>query len=180
MLSWPEKILFAKGLLPAMIFGQKYVEEQDSLSVKEWMKKQGVPERVNDEVFIAMAKALNFINVSLFASCSGSCRHCLLATIQCTFCCSLLGDLSTSQRPFPPSERPSHIVNLGGHSQLYLLGGSKSLWPSAYHMFISSGLLSDLTFAFAAARGAVDASGLDCLEPLPTRKARIKDGLPRW
>ena len=48
-----------------MIFGQKYVEEQDSLSVKEWMKKQGVPERVNDEVFIAMAKALNFINVSL-------------------------------------------------------------------------------------------------------------------
>ena len=64
MLSWPEKILFAKGLLPAMAFGQSYVEQQDNLSVKEWMKKQGVPERVNDEVFIAMAKALNFINVS--------------------------------------------------------------------------------------------------------------------
>ena len=63
MLSWPEKILFAKGLLPAMAFGQSYVEQQDNLSVKEWMKKQGVPERVNDEVFIAMAKALNFINV---------------------------------------------------------------------------------------------------------------------
>lgn len=28
----------------------------------EWMKKQGVPDRVNDEVFIAMAKALNFID----------------------------------------------------------------------------------------------------------------------
>lgn len=26
------------------------------------MEKQGVPKRVNDEVFIAMAKALNFIN----------------------------------------------------------------------------------------------------------------------
>lgn len=26
------------------------------------MKQQGVPDRVNDEVFIAMAKALNFIN----------------------------------------------------------------------------------------------------------------------
>lgn len=26
------------------------------------MKKQGVPDRVNDEVFIAMAKALNFID----------------------------------------------------------------------------------------------------------------------
>ena len=64
MLTWPEKILFAKGLLPAMAFGQKYVEEQDSLTVKQWMAKQGVPERVNDEVFIAMAKALNFIDVS--------------------------------------------------------------------------------------------------------------------
>ena len=27
-----------------------------------WRFAQGVPERVNDEVFIAMAKALNFIN----------------------------------------------------------------------------------------------------------------------
>merc|ERR1719324_1283482 len=33
-----------------------------SLSVKEWMKKQNVPDRVNDEVFIAMSKALNFID----------------------------------------------------------------------------------------------------------------------
>lgn len=57
MLTWPEKIQFALGLLPAIIFGQKYVEEQDGLSVTQWMKKQGVPDRVNDEVFIAMAKA---------------------------------------------------------------------------------------------------------------------------
>lgn len=62
MLTWPEKIQFAIGLLPAIIFGQKYVEEQDDLTVTEWMRKQGVPDRVNDEVFIAMAKALNFIN----------------------------------------------------------------------------------------------------------------------
>ena len=40
MLTWPEKILFAKGLLPAMAFGQSYVEKQDSLTVTEWMKKQ--------------------------------------------------------------------------------------------------------------------------------------------
>lgn len=65
MLTWPEKILFAKGLLPAMIWGQSYVEEQDGLTVTEWMQKQGVPPRVNEEVFIAMAKALNFIDVSL-------------------------------------------------------------------------------------------------------------------
>ena len=62
MLTWPEKIQFAIGLLPAIIFGQKYVEEQDHLSVTEWMRKQGVPDRVNDEVFIAMAKALAFID----------------------------------------------------------------------------------------------------------------------
>lgn len=42
--------------------GQKYVEEQDKLTVTEWMRQQGVPDRVNDEVFIAMAKALNFID----------------------------------------------------------------------------------------------------------------------
>jgi 15-cis-phytoene desaturase len=35
---------------------------QDELTVTQWMKQQGVPSRVNDEVFIAMAKALNFIN----------------------------------------------------------------------------------------------------------------------
>jgi len=28
MLSWPEKIQFAIGLVPAIVFGQKYVEEQ--------------------------------------------------------------------------------------------------------------------------------------------------------
>ncbi len=42
--------------------GQRYVEEQDKLTVTQWMRQQGVPDRVNDEVFIAMAKALNFIN----------------------------------------------------------------------------------------------------------------------
>ena len=41
MLTWPEKIQFGLGLLPAMIQGQEYVEKQDGLSVTEWMKKQG-------------------------------------------------------------------------------------------------------------------------------------------
>ncbi|KAL0341776.1 UNVERIFIED_CONTAM: 15-cis-phytoene desaturase, chloroplastic/chromoplastic [Sesamum calycinum] len=62
MLTWPEKVKFAIGLLPAIIGGQSYVEAQDGITVKDWMKKQGVPERVTDEVFIAMSKALNFIN----------------------------------------------------------------------------------------------------------------------
>ncbi|KAH7573346.1 hypothetical protein JRO89_XS03G0126400 [Xanthoceras sorbifolium] len=62
MLTWPEKVKFAIGLLPAMLGGQAYVEAQDGLSVKEWMRKQGIPDRVTTEVFIAMSKALNFIN----------------------------------------------------------------------------------------------------------------------
>ncbi|KAL5542810.1 hypothetical protein UlMin_010520 [Ulmus minor] len=62
MLTWPEKVKFAIGLLPAMLGGQPYVEAQDGFTVKEWMRKQGIPDRVTDEVFIAMSKALNFIN----------------------------------------------------------------------------------------------------------------------
>ncbi|KAL7100345.1 hypothetical protein ACP275_09G140600 [Erythranthe tilingii] len=62
MLTWPEKIKFAIGLLPAILGGQPYVEAQDGITVKDWMRKQGIPDRVTDEVFIAMSKALNFIN----------------------------------------------------------------------------------------------------------------------
>ncbi|KAL0362717.1 UNVERIFIED_CONTAM: 15-cis-phytoene desaturase, chloroplastic/chromoplastic [Sesamum calycinum] len=62
MLTWPEKVKFAIGLLPAIIGGQSYVEAQDGITVEDWMRKQGIPDRVTDEVFIAMSKALNFIN----------------------------------------------------------------------------------------------------------------------
>ncbi|MBD2383981.1 15-cis-phytoene desaturase [Cylindrospermum sp. FACHB-282] len=61
MLTWPEKIRFGIGLIPAMLQGQKYVEEMDKYSWTEWLRKQNIPERVNKEVFIAMAKSLNFI-----------------------------------------------------------------------------------------------------------------------
>jgi 15-cis-phytoene desaturase len=62
LLTWPEKIRFGLGLLPAMIQGQSYVEEMDKYTWSEWMAKQNIPPRVEKEVFIAMAKALNFIN----------------------------------------------------------------------------------------------------------------------
>ncbi|BAY98277.1 phytoene desaturase [Tolypothrix tenuis PCC 7101] len=61
MLTWPEKIRFGLGLLPAMVQGQKYVEEMDKYSWTEWLQKQNIPLRVEKEVFIAMSKALNFI-----------------------------------------------------------------------------------------------------------------------
>lgn len=62
MLTLAEKIRFAIGLLPAIVFGQRYVDESDALSWTEWLRKQKIPERVNREVFLAMSKALNFID----------------------------------------------------------------------------------------------------------------------
>lgn len=62
LLTWEEKIKLGIGLVPAYLFGQKYVEEQEGVTVKEWMRARGIPDRVTDEVFIAMSKALNFID----------------------------------------------------------------------------------------------------------------------
>ncbi|XTZ10128.1 MAG: 15-cis-phytoene desaturase [cyanobacterium endosymbiont of Rhopalodia yunnanensis] len=62
MLTWEEKVKFGLGLIPAIIHGQSYVEKMDRYSWSEWIKKQNIPPRVEKEVFIAMSKALNFIN----------------------------------------------------------------------------------------------------------------------
>jgi 15-cis-phytoene desaturase len=62
MLTWEEKIRLGIGLIPAILQGQSYVEEMDKYSWSEWLQKQNIPPRVEKEVFIAMSKALNFIN----------------------------------------------------------------------------------------------------------------------
>ncbi|MFB2938499.1 15-cis-phytoene desaturase [Aerosakkonemataceae cyanobacterium BLCC-F154] len=62
MLTWEQKIRFAIGLLPAVVRGQKYVEEMDKYSLLEWLRRQGVDEKVNTDIFIAASKALTFIN----------------------------------------------------------------------------------------------------------------------
>lgn len=64
MLTWGEKIQLAKGLVPAMLRGQKYVEETDNYTFSEWLKRQGVGEDVQQDIFIAASKSLNFINPS--------------------------------------------------------------------------------------------------------------------
>ncbi len=61
MLTWPEKVKFGLGLLPAMIQGQSYVEEMDKYTWSSGCKNKIFP-RIEKEVFIAMSKALNFIN----------------------------------------------------------------------------------------------------------------------
>lgn len=62
MLTWEQKLRFAVGLLPAIVRGQEYVEEMDKYSFAEWLKGQGIGERVASDVFIAASKALTFIN----------------------------------------------------------------------------------------------------------------------
>jgi len=62
MLTFEEKIKMVPGLLPMLIEGQSFIDAQDELSVSEFMKKYGMPERINDEIFIAMGKALDFID----------------------------------------------------------------------------------------------------------------------
>eukprot|EP00567_Pseudictyota_dubia_P001207 CAMPEP_0197464812 /NCGR_PEP_ID=MMETSP1175-20131217/64217_1 /TAXON_ID=1003142 /ORGANISM="Triceratium dubium, Strain CCMP147" /LENGTH=720 /DNA_ID=CAMNT_0043000807 /DNA_START=193 /DNA_END=2356 /DNA_ORIENTATION=- len=62
MLTLEEKLQTAPPLLPMLIEGQDFIDAQDELSVTDFMRKYGMPERINKEVFIAMAKALDFID----------------------------------------------------------------------------------------------------------------------
>jgi len=62
MLTMPEKLQTAPPLLPMLVEGQKFIDQQDDMSVLEFMRQYGMPDRINDEVFIAMAKALDFID----------------------------------------------------------------------------------------------------------------------
>merc|ERR1719261_1312534 len=60
MLSLVDKVKMVPGLLPMLIEGQDFIDAQDELSVLEFMEKYGMPDTVNEEIFIAMAKALDF------------------------------------------------------------------------------------------------------------------------
>jgi len=62
MLTLAEKLQCAPALLPMLVEGQDFIDQQDELSVLEFMRKYGMPERINSEVFISMAKALDFID----------------------------------------------------------------------------------------------------------------------
>ena len=68
MLTLPEKLQTVPALLPMLIEGQPFIDAQDELSVTQFMRKYGMPERINEEVFIAMAKALDFIDPGMYTS----------------------------------------------------------------------------------------------------------------
>merc|ERR1719478_1351105 len=62
MLTLGEKLQTAPPLITMLIEGQDFIDEQDELSVLDFMRKYGMPDRINEEVFISMAKALDFID----------------------------------------------------------------------------------------------------------------------
>eukprot|EP00240_Pyramimonas_obovata_P003110 CAMPEP_0118924844 /NCGR_PEP_ID=MMETSP1169-20130426/2787_1 /TAXON_ID=36882 /ORGANISM="Pyramimonas obovata, Strain CCMP722" /LENGTH=638 /DNA_ID=CAMNT_0006865983 /DNA_START=78 /DNA_END=1994 /DNA_ORIENTATION=+ len=62
MLTLKEKIQCIPALAPMLIEGQDFIDKQDELSCLTFMRKYGMPERINTEVFISMAKALDFID----------------------------------------------------------------------------------------------------------------------
>jgi 15-cis-phytoene desaturase len=45
-----------------LLEGQSFIDAQDEVSVIEFMEKYGMLDRVNQEIFVAMAKALDFID----------------------------------------------------------------------------------------------------------------------
>ncbi len=53
---------FAIGLIPAIVRGQQYVEDMDKYSLLEWLRRQGIGERVSSDIFVAASKALTFID----------------------------------------------------------------------------------------------------------------------
>ena len=57
MLSLVDKVKMVPGLLPMLIEGQDFIDAQDELSVLEFMEKYGMPDTVNEEIFIATASA---------------------------------------------------------------------------------------------------------------------------
>ena len=83
MLTLEEKIKMVPALLPMLLEGQvrlrveilkyfylyflcillfmtqPFIDAQDELSVIEFMRKYGMPDRINEEIFIAMGKALD-------------------------------------------------------------------------------------------------------------------------
>ncbi|GLT80538.1 hypothetical protein SLA2020_519730 [Shorea laevis] len=98
-----------------MIGGQAYVEAQDGLSVRQWMRNQGIPDRVTDEVFIAMSMALNFINPDELS------MQCILIALN-----RFLQEKHGSKMAFLDGNPPerlcvpivNHMKSLGGEVQL--------------------------------------------------------------
>jgi 15-cis-phytoene desaturase len=68
MLTWNQKVRFAIGLIPAIVRGDKYVEEMDRYSFSEWLKLHGIGEDISTDIFIAVCKSLKFIDPDVISA----------------------------------------------------------------------------------------------------------------
>jgi hypothetical protein len=89
MLTWPEKVKFAIGLLPAMLGGQSYVEAQDGFNVKEWMRKQ-----------VYCPPPLSFLFLFLYSFLQWSCLFFLVQSLSNT----MGGSPPTTYKSAKPSD----------------------------------------------------------------------------
>lgn len=62
MLTWNQKVRFAIGLIPAIVRGDKYVEEMDKYSFSQWLELHGIGKDITTDIFIAVCKSLKFID----------------------------------------------------------------------------------------------------------------------
>jgi 15-cis-phytoene desaturase len=68
MLTWNQKVRFAIGLIPAIVRGDNYVAAMDKYTFAEWLKMQGIGEDISTDVFIAVCKALKFIDPDVISA----------------------------------------------------------------------------------------------------------------
>jgi len=62
MLTFTEKIQTGFPLIPMMLSQQSFIDSQDDSSVIQFMRENGMPDRINEEIFKPMSKALDFID----------------------------------------------------------------------------------------------------------------------
>ena len=61
MLSLAEKLQSAPALIPMLLEGQPFIDAQDELSCTQFMRKYGMPEKINTEV---RGESLEFVTVT--------------------------------------------------------------------------------------------------------------------
>ncbi|CAE7478426.1 pds [Symbiodinium sp. CCMP2592] len=115
MLSPLEKLQTGPPLLPMLVEGQSFIDAQDECSVTEFCRKYGMPDRIIQEIFIPMAKALDFIDPDR-----------LSMTVVLTAMNRFINETDGSQTAFLDGNQPDrlcqpmveHIKRLGGDVRL--------------------------------------------------------------
>jgi 15-cis-phytoene desaturase len=143
MLSPLEKLQTAPPLLPMMIEGQEFIDAQDELTVTQFMDQYGMPPRINREVFVAMAKALDFIDPDK-----------LSMTVVLTAMNRFINERNGSQTAFLDGNQPDrlckpmkdHIEARGGEvfvgqpvAEIVTEDGDGSTPPKVSHLLLRSG-----------------------------------------